>query len=230
MKHIAYIIGHRTTDPFRIRNLLLTTKWLIKLKKILFYEGIQLSIVVVEQDSKPTINNLLSDYVNYIFSYNSGQYNRGWAFNVGFIKFRNADYFYFADNDIILNNEEMINVFKTCFLYSAVNPYSQVFDTKSKLFESHITIPTDLNYIIKNNFINGKREHTCFTGGIVGLSKKAMQIIGGWDERFRGRGWEDYALTSTVKLFLPDLYTYKYNALHFWHPLDINADREKTNV
>ncbi len=84
----------------------------IVFKKILHCNGIKLSIVVVEQDSKPTINNLLDDCVNYISSYNSGQYNRGWAFNVGFSKFRSADYFFFADNDIILNNNEMINVFK----------------------------------------------------------------------------------------------------------------------
>lgn len=232
MKEIVYIIGHRSSDPFRIRNLLLVLKWLTNLKELLY--DIKLTIAVIEQDSKPSINCLIDhDHIHYVFAYNSGFYNRGWIFNVGYKKFNKADYFYFADNDIIIDDIEICNVFRSCFKYDAVNPYSIIYDTKAKLFEDcnkDNKINFDLEHLEKNDYIKGKREYTCFSGGIVGLSKKAFEKIGGWDERFRGRGWEDYAFTSKIHLFLKKLNTFPSKAIHMWHPWEISTDRENNKV
>ena len=255
MKHIVYVIGHRSSDPFRIRNLLLTTKWLVSLKHLLENESldqvktrklmlsskwlvslkhcsdeIKLTILVVEQDSKPTVNNILNKHVTYLFAYNPGFYNRGWAFNIGFKHCEDADYFYFADNDIIMDSCDMISVFKHCFKYDAVNPYNIIYDTKSELFE-HKNMCYDfcINELEKNHQVKEKREHTCFTGGIVGISKKSMCELGGWDERFRGRGWEDYAFTAKINLFLKNIHTFCFSALHLWHPWEIHTDKKKNH-
>ena len=225
MKKIVYVIGHRSTDPYRTRNLLLVTKWLAKVKKNLLDYCIHLTVLVIEQDSKPTVNNQLHEDVNYMFVYNSGQYNRGWVFNVGYVNHREADYFFFADNDIVMDTCNIIKVFKTCFRYDAVNPYIEIYDTKSKLFECTKNISFDLDDLIKQNNIYGKRKYICFTGGIVGLSNESMVKLAGWDERFRGRGWEDYAFTSKIKLFLTKIYTYNFKAVHLWHPWDTCSDK-----
>jgi predicted glycosyltransferase involved in capsule biosynthesis len=62
-----------------------------------------------------------------------------------------------------------------------------------------------------------ERKRTCFGGGIVGLSRESVYIIAGWDERFKGRGWEDYAFTAKIMLFLRHIRTFKYNAIHLYH-------------
>lgn len=264
MKHIVYIIGHRSSDPFRIRNLLLVTKWLVDLKHLIENQSqfksadqikarhtlstskwlanlkrcsdeFKLTILVVEQDSKPTVNNILDKNITYLFAYNPGFYNRGWAFNIGFKQYESADYFYFADNDIIMDNRNLIDVFRHCFKYDAVNPYDAIYDTKSELFEctpyANIDIYDnfDVNKLEKNHHIKGKREHTCFSGGIVGISKGAMHKLAGWDERFRGRGWEDYAFTVKINLFLKNIHTFCNNAVHLWHPWEIRTDKEKNH-
>ncbi len=239
MKHIVYIIGHRSSDPFRIRNLILTTDHLIAIKNRLHkehhnynhnynhnYEQIKLTIVVVEQDSKPTINHLLNPQIHYIFAYNAGEYNRCWAFNVGFKHYVSADYFYFGDNDIVMKNDDLIDIFHQCHQYSVINPYLVIHDTTSSLFEKVSTL--DFNHETPiNQYRSGEREHTCLTGGIVGMSRQLFGQLGGWDERFRGRGWEDYALTAKIRLMVPNdrLHIFKYPAVHLWHPYDMNNSR-----
>ena len=44
-------------------------------------------IVVVEQDETPRLENELAPFADkYVFAYNPGPYNRGWAFNIGAVK------------------------------------------------------------------------------------------------------------------------------------------------
>lgn len=226
MKQVAYIIGHMSSDPFRIRNLLLTLKWLLMVKKSLQPYLIKLKIIVVEQDTKPTICNIIdNNYVNYMFIYNPGQYNRGLSFNAGFVKFHECDYFFFADNDIVMSVCDMCKVIRTCFKYDAVNPYLNIYDTRSCLFETCDNIKFDIKCLFKDNKIIKKRDNVCFTGGIMGISRCAMYTISGWDERFRGRGWEDYAFTCKIKLFCNNICIYPYDAMHLWHPWDNCADK-----
>ncbi len=188
-----------------------------------------LKIIVVEQDDSPKIKINNND-VTYIFVYNSGFFNRGWGFNVGF-KAIDADYYFFADNDIILKNDNIIYVFLKCFKYDAVKPYSQLYNSTKNYIEDLEFNPCVFNSECKKMFT--KRCYTCFGGGIVGLNKKSINIISGWDERFRGRGWEDYAFTAKIKLFLYKLCTYNFCALHLWHECEkdtiktINCDLNK---
>lgn len=225
MKKIAYIIGHRnSSDSCRKRNLLLVLKWLENIKKILKDHNICLKIIIIEQDDSPKIK-IDSDEIIHTFIYNSEFYNRGWGFNVGF-KTVNADYYFFADNDILLKNDDMINVFLKCFKYDAVKPYYKLYDTTDNYVNDIKFDPCNFNGLsceYKKTF--NKRSCMCFGGGIVGLSKQSVNVISGWDERFRGRGWEDYAFTAKMKLFLYTLHTFDFYAIHLWHNYETNTTK-----
>lgn len=218
---ISYIIGFRFAEKRRLDNLLLTLQWLINVKYILQHT-INLQIIVIEQDSvkKLDIPEVVKDLVEHLFIYNAGYYNRGWAFNVGYKCFA-ADYYFFADNDIIMNTPDFIHVLSSCFKYEAVNPYAHIYDSTKEYV-------TDTGFdpcAWKNPRVFSERQHTCFSGGIVGIGDHAMCAISGWDERFRGRGWEDYAFTVKINLFLYSIHTYSFLALHLWHPFECDTTR-----
>jgi hypothetical protein len=227
MKTISYIIGYRLTcdEDKRLCNLIITINWLMRLKIKLKTCNINLNIIIIEQDVIPKFNITSSVFkqIEYLFIYNSGFYNRGWGFNVGYKNYV-SDYYFFGDGDIIMNENDMINVFTTCFKYDAVNPYKEIYDST----EEYMKINEKIELInLNNNFISlfPKRENTCFSGGIMGISEYSMSLLNGWDERFRGRGWEDYAFTSKIELFLYSTKTYGYLALHLWHPYETNTTR-----
>jgi hypothetical protein len=209
---------------------------MIKIKQKLELENIKLHIIVVEQDKQPTVNNKLPIEVEYIWVKNDGFYNRGWAFNIGFREFNNCNYFFFADNDIIMRDVDIINIFKTCDSYGAVNLYSDIWNTTDlskhrikKLIEKFNIDTDEKKDIIKpiaKYLEPQKRPNTCFSGGVMGISHAAMVIINGWDERFRGRGYEDYAFTAKLHLLIPSLHEYTYVAIHIYHPWETNTTRE----
>lgn len=159
MKTIAYIIGHRNSvDPNRLRNLLLVLKWLECLQTKLLHDKITLKIIIVEQDDTPKLK-INTEKLTYIFVYNPGFYNRGWGFNVGF-KAIDADYYFFADNDIILNNYDIINVFIKCFKYDAVNPYSKIYDSTDEYVSNPNFDPCKYDPESEKIFV--ERPDTCF--------------------------------------------------------------------
>lgn len=221
-KKIAYIIGHRSSEEYRDRNLNIVINWLLKIKSECLKFNIELIIIVVEQDIIQKYNPPKN--VEYVLAFNDGYYNRGWGFNVGFRKFEHADYFYFADNDIVLNNNDILNVFVNCFKYEAVNPYNEIYNSRNEMIIDQLF--DSGNFDIKNSNIQEKRSHICFSGGIMGISKKSMYILAGWDERFRGRGWEDYAMSSKINLFLYTTHIFDIKGLHIWHPFEENSTRE----
>jgi hypothetical protein len=236
MKNIAYIIGHRSADKYRLKNLLIVIDRLIQIKHKCLEYDITLSIIIIEQDKTPTIKDgeILHSQVHYVFIYNDGYYNRGWGFNVGFRLFSSYDYFYFADNDIIINERDLIHAFEHCFKYDAVNPYNVIYNTlestETECFRQDSFNIKELKQ--QKKVEQDERPYICFSGGIVGISRKSMYLISGWDERFRGRGWEDYAFTSKLFLFLSRIHTFSLKALHLWHPWETNTTRcinEKLN-
>lgn len=220
---IIYIIGHRSADDFRKNNLLRTVNWLREVKKL--YTALE--IVVVEQDKSRTVQDILPNDVHYIFAFNDSYYNRGWGFNIGFRQFETqGDYFFFADNDIVLPIPNIVNLFTIANQYEAVNPYSHIFDTTELIESEYIPYYTGELPLVEMKSVTTERQDTCFSGGIVGLSKQAVYLISGWDERFYGRGWEDYAFTAKLFLFLCNVYTDPSNAIHMYHPFETSTTRE----
>jgi hypothetical protein len=58
------------------------------------------------------------------------------------------------------------------------------------------------------------------------VSHSAIYLVSGWDERFRGRGWEDYAFSAKCTLYLNSVNEFQYDALHLYHPCETNSTRE----
>lgn len=228
MKTVNYIIGFRKSykNDRRTENLILTLQWLINVKNILLEKTkIKLQIIIIEQDSciKLDIPENIKKEIQHLFIYNNGFYNRGWAFNVGYEVYK-GDYYFFADCDIIMKTNDIIDVIETCFKYEAINPYSQIFDSTEEYVSNEKFNP--LCWISPEKLNFNERKDTCFTGGIMGISEYAFKILAGWDERFRGRGWEDYGFTAKLNLFCNNTHTYNYQALHLWHPCEIFTTKE----
>lgn len=51
------------------------------------------------------------------------------------------------------------------------------------------------------------------------LPREAFDMIGGWDERFRGWGGEDVAMMKATDTLYGPHKTLPTSALHFWHPM-----------
>jgi hypothetical protein len=163
----------------RLLNLIITIDLLISIKLKLKQCNINLIIIIIEQDSIPrfSIKQDILNQIEYLFIYNAGFYNRGWAFNVGY-KYFISDYYFFADGDIIINENNMIEVLKTCFKYDAVNPYNEIYDSTEEYMISTGKLELiNLNDNFKNIF--PKRLNTCFSGGIMGISEYSMNLING---------------------------------------------------
>jgi predicted glycosyltransferase involved in capsule biosynthesis len=113
-----------------------------------------------------------------------------------------------------------------------ISPYSIIYDTdeilfnESNIFDVNSFDKQRIKQLISKNLLK-ERLHTCLSGGILGMSNKAVKQISGWDERFRGRGWEDYAMTSKINLFINKIHVFDIVAIHLWHPtMDLNCDKE----
>lgn len=230
--HIVYIIGHRSADDYRKQNLAITLDWLLKVKTVLSNVApfIVFTIVVVEQSENPTVKEMLHSDINYIFISNDGFYNRGWGFNVGARAYPKADYYFFADNDIVMSIADMVKVVSDCKDYEAVNPYKAIFDSREQIHDSHVLDQfydgkETVDSLAQKGFIQGQRQYTTFSGGIVGVEAKAYFGVSGWDERFRGRGWEDYAFTAKINLFLRNMITMNFNAVHLYHPWETSTTK-----
>jgi hypothetical protein len=218
-------------DEYRIRNLLLVIDWLLKLKVQLLNNFVLLTICIVEQDANEKVKPMLDlTKVDYIFICNPSWYNRGRAFNVGTKQFIDYDYFFYADNDIILSEKDSLNLFQECFNYEAINPYKIVIDTKDCVTTNNVENFYQEGYKHGQDYLDSPRNGTCFSGGICGLSRKVIIQISGWDERFHGRGYEDYAFSSKLRLFVSDIYTTEYVAIHIWHPFESNSTREFNEI
>jgi hypothetical protein len=225
MKTIAYIIGFRSHDlkDRSYENLISVLQWLVEIKKMLYLgEDIKLKIIVIEQDStsRLIIPKNIAIYIQHLFIYNNGSYNKGWAFNVGYFHF-SADYYFFASHNIIMKKENIINVFKTCFKYEAVKPYLSIYNSSEDYSLDENFDP--LIWVDPINFT--QRQDLCFANGIVGVSYIAIKSISGWDERFRERGCEDFAFTAKINLFLYSTKIYSYSALYLWCQDELNTPK-----
>ena len=59
------------------------------------------------------------------------------------------------------------------------------------------------------------------------VPREAFEEVGGWDERFRGWGGEDYAAMQAIDTLYAHHKTTPNNALHIWHPMIGNNGIER---
>ncbi|MFT4535527.1 MAG: glycosyltransferase involved in cell wall biosynthesis [Saprospiraceae bacterium] len=175
---ISYIVCYRESGIERKKALVFTISRFRQ-----YFPDIE--IIIVEQDLKTKLAIDKNLNVRHLFLYNPGLFNRSWAFNCATKNIFN-EILIFTDADIFLEKEGYIECFNAAENFEAITP--------NKLEISNVSIGETDDQI---TFLNKRKLHS-FAGGMLIITKKAFQKIGGWDERFEGWGGEDDAMSHVI--------------------------------
>jgi predicted glycosyltransferase involved in capsule biosynthesis len=211
----SYIIGFRKKDEKRFENLICVLDWLFKNKDETF------EVIVVEQDSEKKCDLKRYD-CNHLFIHNDKSFNRGWGFNVGALN-TNSDIFVFADCDIFLKWNCLLNAIQHCDTYwDAIDPKGIIYDL---IYQ---------NYDLEKSLQNGEfsiRSRVNFSGGICVIRKGAFFKINGWDEEFIGWGCEDDCMSHKIGKMLDKSKRIKFPIFHLYHEkIKKNEEEYNNNV
>ncbi len=176
---ISYIICYREASNERKRAL----HFVLRRLRAYFPD---IEIILIEQDTESKLDLDKALNIEHLFIYNSGLFNRSWAFNCAARK-SNKNIFVFADADIFLEKEGYIKCFEATGDFEAITP--------NKVEISNISIAEDTEDPI--HFLNMRKLHS-FAGGMLIITRSAFEKIGGWDERFEGWGGEDDAMSHLI--------------------------------
>lgn len=175
----SYIIGFRKSSTDRYEALL----YVLSLLRKYFPK---LEIILVEQDDSPITRVDESLCIRQFFFKNAGLYNRCRAFNYA-VEQTDKELLVFADSDMFLSREDFLTFFSAGEEFEAVTP------TKDGLQNVKITDPSIHSFALVD-----RRDYFTFAGGILLLTRAAFDKIGGWDERFKGWGKEDDAISHVI--------------------------------
>ena len=191
----------------RFVNLTRVLQWL----KLMNVPNIE--IVILEQDSKPTLGIPLDTGLNirHIFVRNEKLFNRAWGFNCAIRNTTNPILF-FADSDMIVNPvaiTESINLLRTN-QFDVVSPFVHCLDLTVDE-TSNLNLAT-FNYDLEKPPRGGMN----FCSGIVAYNRPALERIYAWDERFEGWGGEDDIQFMKTRQLLKYV-TLNYKCFHMHH-------------
>lgn len=214
MQKIPYILTWRDgEDASRRANLFAVLEWLAGYP--------QFDPVLVEQDSVPRLDGgLPHPACRHVFSYNPGPFNKSWGLNVGFRHVQGM-WIAFADADIVLGDALGGAIEHLDKGYQALKPYRRLIDLdeaeSARVRGGEFDFVPDRRGAAPNR--EGDGEHIVFAGGVFMIAHAAFLRLGGWDERFRGWGGEDDAMSYRIeRARLPALELDTRPALHLAHP------------
>lgn len=184
----TYIIGYRHRVD-RFMNLKRVLDWINAFSSV--------QVILVEQDKHSKISHL-NLKAQHIFLKTDKPYNKSWSFNVA-LKYVKSDIVAFADSDLIMNPDALIESLKLISQYEMVNPYNSVID----LDPQETGLPIE-QIVSINRPGRGETDHqkVPLCGGICIFRKDAINKIGGWNENFIGWGAEDDFQSIKVTNFL----------------------------
>ncbi|MBS0558306.1 MAG: glycosyltransferase [Proteobacteria bacterium] len=194
MQKASYIMTFRQGDGAQRRdNLVAVLAWLAQYP--------QFEPIVIEQDDAPRLQGALPHPAcTQVFAYNPGPFNKSWGLNIGFRLSVNP-WLVFADADIVLGDalaEAATHLDKG---YQAIKPYRRLIDLDDA--ESMRVRTGDFDFVPQRDAAapnrEGVGEHIVFAGGVVLIARAAFVRMGGWDERFRGWGGEDDAMSYRLE-------------------------------
>ncbi|MGA1839286.1 MAG: glycosyltransferase [bacterium] len=191
-RDIIVVIGVRvnSNEPLRLRNV----KACMHALNLQDLPRWRYRIVVVEQDRTQHLKSILGPLADrYIFAYNPGPYNRGWAFNIGASlgSHRNG-ILCLIDADLLVQPD-----FLSCGLKAfqsgmrAFLPYRAItyLDRVSTVRAIKDRLETPMRRLDPGRYHG--RLFTTSQGGCIWVDASLYHEIGGHDERFRGWGFED---------------------------------------
>jgi glycosyl transferase family 7 (putative galactosyltransferase) len=195
MQRVSYILTWRQgQDAERRDNLLAVLAWLAR------YPAFE--PIVVEQDDAPRLGGPPPDSkCTYVFAYNPGPFNKSWGLNVGF-RVSRQPWLAFADGDLILGDalrEALDHVGRG---YQTIKPYRHLVDLDAG--ESARVRAGEFDWLPARDPAaapdrEAAGEQLSFAGGAFLVTRAAFAHVGGWDERFRGWGGEDDAMSYKLE-------------------------------
>lgn len=217
-RDITVIMGVRVKpgEPQRLRNAQICLQAL----NVQNFPRWRYRLVVIEQDEEPRLENALAPLADrYLFAYNPGPYNRGWAFNIaaclpgsqgGLLCFIDADLL--VAPDFLRRGCDMVQTGQRAML-----PYREIVYLDPASTERAIAdySAAPMRGVQVSDY-QGQPFDTS-QGGCIWVEASLYHEIGGHDERFRGWGREDREfcdrLERTTKVGrLPG------SLLHLYHP------------
>lgn len=213
MHQASYIVTYRQGEGSERRdNLHAVLAWIARYP---MFEA-----VVVEQDAVPRLDGPLPHpHCTHVFAYNPGPFNKSWGCNIGF-RLARTPWFAFADADVIVGDAAAEALAYLRSGYKAVKPYRHLIDLDAD--ESRRIGAGDFDWVPPRDVSNLNREasgeHIVFAGGMFLIARTAFVQAGGWDERFRGWGGEDDALSYCLeRLRTPAVELDRRPAVHLHH-------------
>jgi glycosyltransferase involved in cell wall biosynthesis len=196
----------RRASPDREAWLRLTMDWLDTLP-------LDLELILVEQDdeSRLRLDDENHNYpVRHIPVYNPGLFNRSWGLNVG-VRHATSDKLIFADSDIIMHPNAIVEAARYLDHYDAVSPFGRLIDLNER--QTH-TLCRVRRWTY--DWPGETRIGVGFCAGIVAYQRQALATIHGWDERFEGWGCEDHVQWFKTRGVLR-VHFMRYRAFHLHH-------------
>lgn len=205
----TYIIGYRH-KPDRLQNLRRVLDW------INGFAGAD--VIVVEQDTHSKISHL-NLRCRHLFLKSDKPYNKSWSFNYA-TKMAKTNIIVFADSDLIMNPNHLIESLKQIETYEMVNPYKSVIDLDTN--ETGLQLEQVLQI---NRPGRGETDHqkVPICGGICIFRRESIIKIAGWNENFVGWGAEDDFVSLKVQQFL-NWKQMEHKCYHLFH------NREQPNM
>jgi glycosyltransferase involved in cell wall biosynthesis/SAM-dependent methyltransferase len=224
-REITVVMGVRAApdEPLRLRN----AKACLQALNMQDMKRWRYRIVVVEQDSKPRLEAVLTLIVDrYIFAYNPGPYNRGWAFNIGAaLPSSRSGVLCLIDADLLVppnflrRGLEMMRTGR-----QAVRPYSEIVCLDAaeteRVLQDHASTP--LRALDAWRYLG--RTSTTSQGGCTWVDATLYLDIGGHDERFQGWGREDREFWDRLSRAIT-IETLSGRLLHLHHERPAMSDR-----
>jgi glycosyltransferase involved in cell wall biosynthesis len=158
-------------------------------------------ILLVEQDGEARLQRDLAPLVDrYVFAYNPGPYNRGWAFNIGARMARDTtDALCLIDADLLVGPDFLRRGLEAIRSSSgALQPfgtvvYLDVHESRRAMAERE---RDPLGRFEATGFRG--RRFTTSQGGCLWVDPTVYEAVGAHDERFRGWGGEDREFWSRL--------------------------------
>ncbi|GIP26072.1 hypothetical protein J23TS9_12020 [Paenibacillus sp. J23TS9] len=124
--------------------------------------------------------------------------------------------FIIADGDIIYDPDLMKDALKQVADNRWIIPFSSI--TRMTYNNSQAILQRDAHWPLQIPLETMPDNARFFVGGVNVLSRKAFELVGGYDERFIGWGGEDEAFAYSLDTMVGKHIRLEGNLLHFWHP------------
>ncbi len=178
-------------------------------------------IILVEQDSHATIDpEILPENCKYYFAFNDGEFNFSWGINLA-AKYSSGQILIIHDADMMLGSNELdfaIDQFQQDI--DAVNPYDTLIELTYEDSNDLLAGSRELYISRSDDELNRQSigQIPPFCGGIFLIRRLIFYAAGEMDERFRGWGGEDDAMSLRIIATTRKIRSIENQAaFHIWH-------------